>query len=213
MKAFLISGIGADQRMFDFLQLPATFTTEYIHWETPLENETVSDYACRLFAEKSTTVPFIIIGISFGGIIAVEIAKKFDPAFTVIISSIPLAAQMPKFYQLAGKLGIHKLLPVQVLKWMTVVKQQMTMKSKTNKALIRRITWDGNDQIIKWGLDAILKWSNSDLPQNLFHIHGKSDTVFPISCTSPSHFIQGGHMLTLENPSEVNSILDEILTD
>jgi hypothetical protein len=75
-----------------------------------------------------------------------------------------------------------------------------------------QITLDGDD-FIRWGLHAVLKWNNNELPKNLIHIHGNKDTVFPISGTNPSHSIPGGHMLMLENASAVNSILEDLLAD
>lgn len=212
MKAYLISGIGADHRMFEYIRFPDNYEIEFISWVPPFAQESISAYAYRLFNKKDISQPFILVGISFGGMIAVEIAKLFSPAFTIIISSIPLSNQLPKFYLLAGKFRLNEILPAPMLKWLTLLKQQRAMKSRENKKLIAHVIRDGDNHFIKWGISAVLKWTNHELPPNLYHIHGNQDSVFPISHTHPTHPMPGGHMLILSEAPKVNRILQQILT-
>ena len=75
-KIYLISGLGADERAFQHLDLRA-YDVIYIAWIEALKKETLAHYAGRLLAQVSTKKP-ILIGLSFGGMIAIEMAKQIE---------------------------------------------------------------------------------------------------------------------------------------
>lgn len=68
-KIYLVSGLGADERVFVNIKIPHS---EIIHlrWEIPLRNESISNYAKRLINQIDLTHNVILIGVSFGGLIA-----------------------------------------------------------------------------------------------------------------------------------------------
>lgn len=83
MKAYFISGMGADKRVFTHIQLPEGFEAVFLDWLAPNREETLPSYAMRLADHIDTTEPFVLIGLSFGGMLATEIAKQYPPAATV----------------------------------------------------------------------------------------------------------------------------------
>ena len=84
-ELYLISGLGADKRVFDFLDLPG-FKIHHIEWVEPGDHETVENYAKRLLNQIRTVKP-ILIGLSFGGLIAIEIGKLMETEKIILISS------------------------------------------------------------------------------------------------------------------------------
>jgi hypothetical protein len=73
--------------------------------------------------------------------------------------------------------------------------------------------WDTDPGFICWGIDAVLNWTNQQVPKSLFHIHGTRDEVFPYAFTSPTHTIhKGGHVLVITHAVEINKIIKEILS-
>ncbi|WP_221394889.1 hypothetical protein [Dyadobacter sp. NIV53] len=84
-EIYIFSGLGADERVFqrlDFSESSAIF----IKWIIPLNNETIEHYATRLLDQIHTTQP-VLIGLSFGGIMAVEVAKQIDTEKIILIAS------------------------------------------------------------------------------------------------------------------------------
>lgn len=77
MNVYFISGLGADKRIFSKLTLSAEFDIIHIDWIVPFSKETLVSYAKRLSKVIDVNNPFALIGVSFGGMIAVEIAKLF----------------------------------------------------------------------------------------------------------------------------------------
>jgi len=213
VKAYFISGIGADYRLFTHIRLPEGYEPCYIHWIPPQISETLPSYARRLIDQIDTADPFVLIGLSLGGIIAVEIAKAIPPVCTIIISSIPQSSHLPPYFSLAHRLQLTKATPPALIKFLAGVKHRLTMKSPDNWKIMREIIRSGNDEFITWAMDAVLKWDNAISPQPLYHIHGTRDEVFPIKWTTPTHTIpKGGHNMVMNQPAIINDLLEEILT-
>ena len=212
MTAYFISGIGADDRMFTHIRPPEGYQAAHIHWIPPQKNEALGDYAARLIAQIDTSEPFVLIGLSLGGIMAVEIAKRIPPLCTIIISSIPLSTHLPPYFRVAGQLGLGRIAPATLLKAATSVKHFLTMKTPSNRRLIQSVIWSGDDKFIHWALNAVLEWNNTEIPSPLYHVHGARDEVFPIGFTQPTHVIpKAGHMFLLSQPEEVNNLLPLLL--
>jgi pimeloyl-ACP methyl ester carboxylesterase len=212
VNIYFISGIGADHRVFTHIRLPEGYEPYYIHWISPSNNETISDYACRLADQIDATQPFILAGLSLGGIMSVEIARRIKPVCTILISSVPAASHLPKIYKLAGRLRLGRLIPATLLKLAALIKHSLMMHPAENRRLMRQVIRAGDDRFIRWALTAVLEWDNEDIPRPLFHIHGTRDEVFPIGLTNPTHIVQkGGHMLVVSRPETVNQFLREVL--
>ncbi|MCB0541677.1 MAG: alpha/beta hydrolase, partial [Bacteroidetes bacterium] len=86
MKIFGISGLGADERVFKKLTLNYNINT--VKWLKPHKKEELKNYIKRLSVEIDDSQPFVLIGVSFGGIVAIELSKILKPEAVIIISSI-----------------------------------------------------------------------------------------------------------------------------
>jgi pimeloyl-ACP methyl ester carboxylesterase len=204
--------MGADHRVFKYLQLPEGYEPSYIQWIPPLKKESLRDYAYRLTQQIETTQPFVIAGVSLGGMLAVEIAKRITPVSTILISSVPVSTHLPKYYRLAGALGLGKLIPATLLKSAAILKHSLMMYPAEKRRLMRQVIWSSDDRFIRWALNAVLEWDNKDIPSPLFHIHGTRDETLPGAMTTPTHIVQkGGHMLLVSRPETVNQFLRDVL--
>jgi pimeloyl-ACP methyl ester carboxylesterase len=212
MNVYFISGLGADSRIFKFLNLPEGFEKRYVEWIAPLDGERLTDYAERLTAQMDLTEPFVVAGLSLGGIMATEIAKRHAPAATILISSIPLSRQMPKYFLWARYIGLTKVVPVSFIKKAAVAKRFLTTEKDEHKELVFQLIKDADDRFMQWAMDAVLRWKNEEIPQPLWQIHGTRDEVFPVMLTRPTHLIpKAGHMALLTDAERVDEILEEIL--
>ncbi len=68
-QIYYISGLGADERVFDFLTIKNINKT-YIKWIEPLKNESLNSYSKRLIEQIDLSKEAILIGVPFGGIVA-----------------------------------------------------------------------------------------------------------------------------------------------
>jgi hypothetical protein len=85
--------------LYKYLQLPNCNIIP-VTWISPLKKETLPEYALRLSQQIDTSQPFVLIGVSFGGMCAIEISKKLNPLQTILISSSKVSTELPR--ELAG---------------------------------------------------------------------------------------------------------------
>lgn len=213
MKVYFISGLGADSRVFHHIQLPPGFEAVYLDWIKPKQNESLHGYATRLAERIDASDKFILVGLSMGGMMAVEIAKRYHPVMTILLSSVPCSPNLPFYFRVAGKLRLHKLVPVSLLKSASFIKRFFTVEKKEDKKLLRQLIYDTDPAFIRWALNAILHWDCKDFNGHYIHIHGSTDMILPIRFAKPTHVIaKAGHMMVLTKAGEINGILQETLS-
>src|SRR6478735_6112289 len=80
---YFISGLAADERLFHNLQLPENIKIKYLPWLEPEKAESMNSYCRRLAAPIDTNSGFVLVGLSFGGMAAIEMNKFLRPRKTV----------------------------------------------------------------------------------------------------------------------------------
>ena len=111
---YIFSGLGVDQRVFDNIDF-GHLDVEFIEWIEPLKNEFLEKYAKRISLSLTELNP-TLIGLSFGGMIAVEISKILKTKQIILIASAKTRNELPKIYQLAGTLKLNKIIPKSLFK-------------------------------------------------------------------------------------------------
>ncbi len=208
---YLLTGLGADERVFHRMDF-SEYSVTYIKWITPNHKESIESYAIRL--REQITVPNpILIGLSFGGMMAIEIAKHIETKQVILIASAKTKHEIPFYYRLAGLLKIHKVMPSGVLKKSNFLTNWIFgTTSSADRQLLKDILKDTDPAFLKWAIEKVLRWRNTHQHPNLFHIHGTSDRILPstfIKCNVK--IIKAGHFMTLNNAEELNRIIKEII--
>lgn len=210
-KVYFISGLGADQRIFSFLDL--TFCEPvFIDWISPLKNERLENYALRLRHQIPENNP-TIVGISFGGMLTVELAKNNPDVKAIILSSNKTKKEFPFYFKAGRYIPVYKWGSASISKKITL--RFSSILGGTNKEenkLIRQIILDSDLSFVRWAISAILNWENNTIPANLTHIHGSADKLLPIRYVKPDHVIEGGtHVMTLDKHEEVSRLLKALI--
>ena len=212
MKAYFISGLGADKMAFKRIRLPEGYEPIYLDWITPEKNESLNNYARRFSSLIKNDDAFILIGLSFGGMLACEIARLRNPMKTIIISSLGSSSELPWYFKRAGKFGLHKAVPIKLLKAGTILKNLMGTASKEDKAIIINYAKFANPNLVRWSLHAIVSWDQPERLPGIVHLHGSNDYMLPLKYTHPDYIIKdGGHLMIFNKADEVNKILNEVL--
>jgi pimeloyl-ACP methyl ester carboxylesterase len=212
LKAYFISGLGADKKAFQRIKLPACYESIYLDWITPEKDESLTNYARRFSSLIKNDDAFILIGLSFGGMLACEIAKFRNPLKTIIISSIGCSNELPWYFKRAASMGLHKYVPVKLLKAGTILKNIMGTKSKEDKAIIIDYAKTADPSLVRWSIHAIVNWDQPQRVPGVIHLHGSSDHMLPLKYTRPDYVIKnGGHLMIFNKADEVNKILNKVL--
>lgn len=211
MKAYCISGLGADERIFCNLHFPEALEPVYLKWIKPKPNETLEQYAMRLSEKIEGDEPFVLIGLSLGGMLAVEISKKKHPLATILISSAATSKELPGLYRWAGQVGLHKLLPAGLYKTASFMKRYFTTESTDSKKLVQQLIREADPAFIRWGVNAIVQWKNDEVPERVYRIHGTRDEILPLKNKDGIQAIPGGkHLMILDRAGEINPMIEAI---
>lgn len=214
MNTYFISGLGADQRIFSKLKLSEKINIIHVKWINPNKNETLEAYAERLSRIIDTSKPFALVGVSFGGMIAVEMAKLLKPVAIIMISSSTLGNHLPALYRFAGKFRLLNLIPAKLLKASNKLTQHYYFgtKSGSEKILLNRIIKDTDPYFLKWAIGSILSWENKIKPERIFHIHGTNDKILYSKKAIPDFVIENGtHFMVYQHAREISDIIDQLI--
>lgn len=200
---YILSGLGADERVFEDLDF-FNFTPYFIKWEPITTDFTIEEYAKQLINQIEDKQP-ILIGLSFGGIMAIEIAKLIETQMVFIISSVKTRKEIPFYYRFAGKLNLHKLLSLKMMQKANRISEYLFgAKTIYEKLLLEQILFDTDPKFLKWAVDKMVKWQNNSYPSNLYHIHGTKDRILPIRFLKADCEIKDGeHLMTVTRYEEV----------
>lgn len=212
MKAYFISGLGADRKAFYKLKLPPGYEPIYLDWIAPLVNESMMDYARRFSASIDDSENFVMIGLSFGGMMAVEISQFKKPARIILISSVGVSDELPWYFKMAGKIGLQRHIPVSFYKKVTILNHFMGTASKEDKAMVLSFVRQTDPAFIQWAIKSILNWKQHSRFGSLVQIHGSSDRLLPVRYIRADYVIRNGrHLMVLNRAPEINEILQKEL--
>lgn len=210
MTIYLLPGLGADERLFQFLD-PGDHEVIPIHWITPNADDSIENYAAKIALQISAKNDNVLIGQSFGGIMAVEIGKIMPFKKIIIISSMIACDELPRRYRIARQLKLHKILTAGLLKRShTFINWIMGASDPLRKKLLADMLRDSDEKFMMWALERILNWQNRTVPPNIVCIHGDNDKVLPLR--RAEYVIKGGgHLIVADRAGEVSAAIKEIL--
>ncbi len=219
LRVYCVPGLANDKRMFD--NLAPLLLSQDIHFLEHLDpihpKETISEYARRLSMNIDThDENSVVIGMSLGGIISVELSKVLPMKKVFLVSTIKHPSELPWQIKLLKNLPLDK---VQIPAWLLrkSVKPVTWLMGVTNsrgRDHIASMIHDADDQHIAWAQWAAANWDNDLIPDNYVHIHGTKDEIFPASQVKASHFIEGGnHYMIMDRAQEVAHIINKELAE
>ncbi|HZX58132.1 MAG TPA: alpha/beta hydrolase [Mucilaginibacter sp.] len=212
-KVFLVPGLGADYRAFKNIDF-GSYETVPVTWIIPDKTDTLTSYAQKLIENYQITGGSIVAGNSLGGMLTIEIAKKVKLDKAILISSIKTIVEAPNSFKWYRRIPIYKLIPAKIYtsSGFFALKFVMGLTSKKASALFIDMLRNTPPVFAKWAIGAILHWDNNVVPENVYHIHGDKDKIFPYKALQDATIIQGGtHIMIFNRAKEINTWLKNIL--
>lgn len=212
-KIYFISGLGADERVFHFLDLPG-YERIYVQWPKPTPNDTIKSYAQKIISTYEISEGATLVGVSFGGLVCQEIAGMIKCNKVIIISSIKNYKEMAWQLRFVRFSHIHKLVPTWFLKWSNhlTADYYFGVSTESEKKLLHKIIDDTDRYFMKWAINAIMQWPRESEISGIYHIHGTNDKIFPVNNMANYNKIEGGgHFMIVNRASEVSSLIIEHL--
>ena len=213
---YLIPGLGYNHRIFEKLDF-GDQKSSCLQWIDPKQNETIQAYALRL-AEPilEAEEPVVLIGHSFGGIIAQEIAAQIPIQKVILLGSIkskdelPLQFKMVKWFRLWN--FFTKKMTLQSVKYWG---PDHGFETDEEIALFKDMIGSCPEPFLKWALKKLVYWQGIKLPKEteLIQIHGTLDKTFPFrEIKNPSAIIEAGsHIFLYKRPEKLMTILNQFV--
>lgn len=212
---YFVPGMAANSKIFEHIQLDQNvYECHFLEWKIPVsKDESIQAYAQRMCAEITHKNP-VLIGVSFGGIMVQEMSKQIACDKIIIISSIKSNQELPKRFKFAASIKAYKLLPAKFIEnldsyidYFLGEYQQKKIEAYKKYMSVR------NAEYLHWAIFTVLHWQQNDVLDNITHIHGTKDEVFPMKHISDAISIENGtHTMILTKAKKITSEIHKTLT-
>lgn len=212
MNIYCISGLGADERVFKKLAV-ADVNFIYLPWVTPSDKDTVASYAAKMAATIPEKDP-IILGLSFGGMLGVEIAKIMPVKKLFLISTAKTKHELGEDPGIVRFLIKYKLIPFGILKYFPnrLFYTHFGAETTEEKQMLAGILRDTDTFFLKWALKAILSWRSDTYTSSYVQMHGTADKVISPQYVNPDFWIEGGtHIMIFSMAEQINKLIEQHL--
>lgn len=209
-RLVLLPGMGADARMFRALarRLPGLVVPR---WIVPHADEPLADYAVRLADAAGMRPTDIVGGSSFGGMLALEIARRRGARAVVQIGSAIAPDEVAPW--LLRMAPLEPLVPDRALAggaWVDpLVAPMLGLRRRADCRLLRAMARDTGPGFLRWAIHAVRGWTGCRDPGCALHrLHGSRDRIFPTARVIGATLVRGaGHGLAMTHAATVAALL------
>lgn len=213
IHVYFMPGLAANSSIFEYIKLPEEqFETHLLEWIIPGTNETLKDYALRMnrYIKHDNIV---LIGVSFGGVVVQEMSKYINVRRLIIISSVKCREELPRRMRFSARTGFHKILPVSLLDYIDhFEKFAVNDFLKKRARLYKKYLSVRNNKYLNWAIEHMVNWDCEKPREDIVHIHGDKDLVFPYKYIGDCITVKGGtHIMIINRYRWFNKNLPEII--
>ena len=209
-------GMAASPSIFERIRLPAeTFKMHFLEWVSPKKNESLAAYAKRM-AENIKHENVILVGVSFGGILVQEMKLFVNPLKVIIISSVKSNAELPTRMKIAKTTKAYKLIPTKLFENIELLAKYTFGSSilKQRIKLYEKFLSVRDKVYLDWAIEQIINWDRTEIDNEIIHIHGDSDEVFPLKHIKKCISVKGGtHIMIITKYLWLNENLPKIMLE
>lgn len=200
MKLYAISGLGANEKVFEKLQLPSGYELNFIPWLLPQKEEAIEHYASRMAESIDSSEDFVLLGLSFGGIIAQEVAKIKSPTKLLLFDTVKSEDEKPFWIRMNRYLRLYKIFPYFLLNKSPLVKWFSNFMQWINpeRPNLDQLYSMRDERYTRWAFEQIVWWDRKEkMACAIYHFHGNLDFIFPYWNIKNAIKIKGGGHLTI----------------
>lgn len=213
IHVYLMPGMAANPKIFEYIKLPEdAFQIHLLEWVIPNDNESLQEYAKRM-SRKVEHDNAVLLGVSFGGILVQEMSAFLNLKKVIIVSSIKTKDELPKRMKLARLTGAYKLAPTRLAKNIEALAKYSFGKTVTKRIELYKKYLSVNDKrYLDWAIEQVVCWNRKSIIEDVIHIHGEKDAVFPYKNTTNTIAVKGGtHVMIINKYKWFNENLPKII--
>ena len=218
-RIILFPGLGADPRMF--AKQKQRFGDDLLcpDWLDPETDEPFDGYV-RRWASQLAPVPgddrpLFLGGVSFGGMVAMQMARHMKPKAVILIGSCRSVRSKPARWQVARRISDlipDRLLGRRVLGLGALWVSLLDRLDDEHRSLLIKMAAESDPKRMRHNGHACADWdfdyrSESQFPP-VHQIHGRLDAIIPLVPGDPDTLIPNGrHLISFSHPHTVNAYI------
>ena len=179
IHVYMMPGMAANTKIFDFINLGNLFEVHLLSWTTPNKGESLTAYATRMCEQIHHTNP-VLVGVSFGGILIQEMSKLIPCRKVIIISSVRSRKEFPIHMRITCKTKAYRFFPTQ---WIDNIEEFVAFmfgpSARKRMDYNKKYLSVRSTHYLDWALEAMFTWEQDEPLEDVIHIHGTYDLVFP----------------------------------
>jgi len=209
---YFVPGLAANKKIFEYIKLPEDrFEVHYIEWILPLSlEEPIENYAKRMCKNITHKKP-VLVGVSFGGIMVQEMSKIVNSSKVIIVSSIKSKNELPTPLKLAKNTKAYKLFPTKIIENIEQYEALFfTDYLKKRNELYKMYLSVRDASYLQWAIYNVLHWNQEEIIENIVHIHGNKDEIFPVKTIHNYIEVNNGtHVMILEKAKTIAKLIEQ----
>ncbi len=214
IKIYRFPGMGADCRLYSEIQPVSGYTFVDMEWEYFSGIDTLRKYAEAVSVKINTEEPFVLMGISMGGMICSELTDMLSPLKTILISSAKYSPEIPPYLRTLKHLPFEKIItPFSVKKSIPALPITLGKVDDKHLAILNDMVLRSDVRFLQFAARAICSWEKPDFnAAKILHIHGSADKVLPLKYIRSAEVIpNGSHLMVWTHAPEINAQIQACL--
>lgn len=208
---FAIPGLGVDGRVYG--RMVEHLPLQVIEWLEPEAAETLSQYALRMAHSLPSGQPVWLLGYSFGGVVAQEIARLRPGTQLILINTLCRVAEKPTWLQVARYLPFYQLARGSWrIRSLPLWAPRYGVTDAAEQQLLADMFRSASDRQRMWAIRQLCHWQGGREQQGVvcLRLHGEDDQVFPVGRIQGARVVPGGRHFMIWQQAER---LAEIILD
>ena len=216
-RLVLLPGLGADARLFE-PQRRAFPDLTVLDWLEPDDHETLAAYGRRMAGALGTADGRLVLaGVSFGGMVAYEMARHVPVQTVALIASARSGASLTATARLLARAARRApaVLFAAARPFSPAIGWAFGSTTAEARALVREFVAAADFPFIQWGLGAIADWRPSEGPRcRVRALHGRADRLIRARRVHAERIVpRAGHLVNVTHADDVNAFLREVVLD
>lgn len=212
MIVYAIPGLGTTKELY----INTYFKNHQLvvlDWPEPSEKDDMRSYAAKFISQINTKEPFALLGVSFGGMLCVELSKIICPQKVILISTSKTRLELPWFIRLMKYMPLHKIINEQYHRKMAYHGRWFIGFGSAYIPEFLGMVDSMQQNYFRHCIHIICTWNNIELPNNYYHIHGTNDRLLSHKNVKANTLVRdGSHAMVVFNADEINALIENQLS-
>ena len=211
MVIYAIPGLGTTEKLYVNTKIEGVEII-VLKWPEVNKNDTMQSYAKKFISQIDTSVPFCLLGVSFGGMLCTELSKIISPQKTFLISTCKSRKELPWFIKMMKHISLHKIISEKQHRKMAYQGRWIIGFGKAYIPEFLGMVNSMTENYFKYCINIIVNWEGKEPLKNSIHIHGDADRLLWYKYVKSDYTIkQGSHAMVVFKAEEINTIIKKEL--